>query len=64
VDMHNHVWDLAPSQVLAEEAGGRYTVLCELPTPEGPILSAVFGRPRAVDRLVALLREPVHSVER
>ena len=64
VDMQNHVWDLAPSQVLAEEAGGRYTVLRELPTPEGPILSAVFGRAQAVERLVALLRAPVPSGER
>ena len=55
VDMHNHVWDLAPSRVLAEEAGGRYTVVRDFSTPDGRILSAVFGRPRAVDRLVALL---------
>ena len=58
VDMHNHVWDLAPSRVLAEEAGGRYTVVREFSTPEGRVLSAVFGRPRAVDRLVALLGGP------
>jgi len=58
VDMHNHVWDLAPSQVLAEEAGGRYTILRQLSTPEGPLLSAVFGRPQAVERLVALLQAP------
>jgi histidinol-phosphatase len=61
VDMHNHVWDLAPSQVLAEEAGGHYTVLRAFTTPEGRILSAVFGRPQAVDRLVALLRAPAES---
>jgi fructose-1,6-bisphosphatase/inositol monophosphatase family enzyme len=56
VDMHNHVWDLAPSQVLAEEAGGRYAVVGEFPAPDGPLLSAVFGRPAVVDHLVALLR--------
>jgi fructose-1,6-bisphosphatase/inositol monophosphatase family enzyme len=61
VDMHNHVWDLAPSQVLAEEAGGRYAVIRAFPTPEGRILSAVFGRPRAVDRLVALLQRSTHA---
>jgi fructose-1,6-bisphosphatase/inositol monophosphatase family enzyme len=64
VDMHNHVWDLAPSQVLAEEAGGRYTTVRELPTAEGPILSAVFGRPRVVERLVALIRAPAPPGER
>ena len=57
VDMHNHVWDLAPSQVLAEEAGGRYAVVRDFPAPDGRILSAVFGRPAVVDRLVALFRD-------
>jgi fructose-1,6-bisphosphatase/inositol monophosphatase family enzyme len=56
VDMHNHVWDLAPSQVLVEEAGGRFAVVRDFPAPDGPILSAVFGRPALVDRLVALFQ--------
>jgi fructose-1,6-bisphosphatase/inositol monophosphatase family enzyme len=57
VDMHNHVWDLAPSQVLIEEAGGRYVVVRDFPAPDGSrILSAVFGRPAVVDRLVALFQ--------
>jgi fructose-1,6-bisphosphatase/inositol monophosphatase family enzyme len=54
VDMHNHVWDLAPSQVLVEEAGGRYAVVRDFPAPDGRLLSAVFGRPAVVERLVAL----------
>jgi fructose-1,6-bisphosphatase/inositol monophosphatase family enzyme len=58
VDMHNHVWDLAPSQVLIEEAGGRYAVVRDFPAPDGErILSAVFGQPAVVDDLVALFRE-------
>ncbi len=57
VDMHNQVWDLAPSQVLAEEAGGRYVVVRDFAAPEGRILSAVFGRPAVVDRVVALCRD-------
>ncbi|HEY7141577.1 MAG TPA: inositol monophosphatase [Methylomirabilota bacterium] len=64
VDMHNQVWDLAPSQVLAEEAGGRYAIVRNFPAPDGPILSAVFGRPAVVDRLVALLREDAPGRER
>jgi len=52
--MHNHVWDLAPSQVLVEEAGGRYAVVRDFPAPDGRLLSAVFGRPAVVERLVAL----------
>jgi histidinol-phosphatase len=54
VDMHNHVWDLGPSQVLAEEAGGRYVVVRDFPSTDGRILSAVFGRPAVVDQLVTL----------
>jgi histidinol-phosphatase len=58
VDMHNHVWDLAPSQVLIEEAGGRYAVVRDFPAPDGErILSAVFGQPAVVDDLVAMFRE-------
>src|SRR5262245_34744139 len=58
VDMHNHVWDLAPSQVLIEEAGGRYAVVRDFPAPDGErILSAVFGQPAVVDDLVALFRQ-------
>ena len=57
VDMHNHVWDLAPSQVLIEEAGGRYAVVRDFAARDGSrILSAVFGRPAVVDRLVALFQ--------
>src|SRR5213078_686787 len=35
VDMHNRVWDLAPSQVLVEEAGGSYAVVRDFPGPDG-----------------------------
>jgi len=55
VDVHNHIWDLAPSQVLIEEAGGRYAVVRDFPAPDGSrILSAVFGKPSVVDGLVAV----------
>ena len=55
VDMHNDVWDTAPCQVLAEEAGGRFAVIRDVPVTDGRILSVVFGRAVVVDRLVALL---------
>jgi fructose-1,6-bisphosphatase/inositol monophosphatase family enzyme len=56
VDMHNHVWDLGPSQVLVEEAGGRYVVVRDFPGSDGDrLLSAVFGKPGLVEPLVALL---------
>jgi histidinol-phosphatase len=58
VDMHNQIWDLAPSQVLIEEAGGKYAVVRDFAAPDGSrILSAVFGRPTVVDRLVAVFGE-------
>jgi fructose-1,6-bisphosphatase/inositol monophosphatase family enzyme len=59
VDMHNHVWDLAPARVLVEEAGGRYEVVRDFPDAGGGrLISAVFGRPSVVDRLVPLFSEP------
>lgn len=55
VDMHNHVWDLAPARVLIEEAGGRYAAVRDFPAGDGGrLISAVFGRPSAVDRLLPL----------
>ena len=58
VDMHNEIWDLAPSQVLVEEAGGRYAVVRDFPAADGRrILSAVFGKPTVVDRLAAMFPE-------
>ena len=61
VDMHNHVWDLAPSQVLAEEAGGRYLVVRDFASPEGRILSAVVGRPAAVAGVAGLFGAPTRA---
>jgi len=57
VDMHNHVWDLAPSRVLIEEAGGAYEVVRDFPEPDGGrLLSAVFGKGAVVERLVEVFR--------
>src|SRR3989449_9780087 len=62
VDMHNRVWDLAPSQVLVEEAGGSYAVVRDFPGSDGGrLLSAVFGKPAIVDRLLALFRDGGHG---
>lgn len=64
VDMHNQIWDLAPSPVLVEEAGGRYVVVRDFPTSDGSrLLSAVFGKPAVVDRLLALFREGDQGTE-
>jgi len=51
------VWDLAPSRVLIEEAGGAYEVVRDFPAPDGGrLLSAVFGKAAVVERLVAVFR--------
>jgi histidinol-phosphatase len=58
VDMQNHVWDLGPARVLVEEAGGRYVAVADFTARDGArVLSAVFGRPALVERVVALFRE-------
>ena len=57
VAMHNHIWDLAPSQVLIEEAGGAYAVVRDVATPAGRLVSAVLGKRAMVDRLKAVFRE-------
>ena len=55
VDMHNQVWDLAAGQVLIEEAGGRYALVRDFLAADGARrLSAVFGKPAVVDRLLRL----------
>ena len=61
VDMHSQVWDLAAGRVLIEEAGGRYALVRDFVAGDGARrLSAVFGKPAAVDRLLALFaRHPL-----
>lgn len=54
VDAHNAIWDLAASHVLIEEAGGAYTVVRDMATQDGRMLSAVFGRRDVVEQLVRL----------
>jgi fructose-1,6-bisphosphatase/inositol monophosphatase family enzyme len=61
VDAHNHIWDVAPSRVLIEEAGGAYTVVRDFETPDGHLLSAVFGKRGVVDRVVSVFAEPPTS---
>jgi histidinol-phosphatase len=57
VDAHNHIWDVAPSQVLIEEAGGAYAAVRDFEGPTGRLLSAVFGKRGVVDRLVSVFTE-------
>ena len=58
VDMHNQVWDLAASRVLIEEAGGRYVLVRDFPGTDGARrLSAVWGKPGPVERLLAVFAQ-------
>jgi fructose-1,6-bisphosphatase/inositol monophosphatase family enzyme len=57
VDYGNRLWDVAASQILIEEAGGKYTLVQDFDVPRvGRIYSTVFGKPALVDRLVALMK--------
>jgi fructose-1,6-bisphosphatase/inositol monophosphatase family enzyme len=57
VDYGNRIWDLAASQILVEEAGGKYVMIQDVDVPRvGRVLGGVFGKPTLVDRLVRLLR--------
>jgi fructose-1,6-bisphosphatase/inositol monophosphatase family enzyme len=58
VDYGNRIWDIAAAQILAEEAGGKFVPLQDLELPKaGRLLSSVFGKPGAVERLVTLLEQ-------
>jgi fructose-1,6-bisphosphatase/inositol monophosphatase family enzyme len=64
VDVQNRLWDLAPAQVLIEEAGGAYTVVRAFDASDGGrIQTVVFGQPAVVERLVALFG-PAHGSPR
>ena len=50
------LWDLAATQILVEEAGGRFRWVRKTEAPgEGHFYSAVFGKPELVDRLVEII---------
>ena len=56
------LWDLAATQILIEEAGGRYQWLKHTEVPgQGRLYSAVFGKPAVVDRLVGIIEDAVSS---
>ena len=58
VDAHNHVWDVAASRVLIEEAGGRYSIVRDSAAPGGHLLTVVFGRPSIVAAVSPVFEEP------
>ncbi len=58
------LWDVAATQILIEEAGGRYRRVKDTELPgEGRFYSAVFGKPAVVDRLAGIIEEALSSAE-
>jgi fructose-1,6-bisphosphatase/inositol monophosphatase family enzyme len=57
VDAHNHVWDVAASRVLVEEAGGAYSVARDFAAPDGRLLTVVFGRRSIVAAVARVFEE-------
>lgn len=56
-----HLWDIAASRILIEEAGGKYAVLRRLDiAPDEQVYSIAFGVPCVVDQAVQLL-QPLYS---
>lgn len=56
------LWDLAATQILVEEAGGRYRCVGEIEIPDkGRFYSAVFGKPAVVDKLTAIIEDALGS---
>ncbi|MBN2013336.1 hypothetical protein JW960_28655 [candidate division KSB1 bacterium] len=58
VEYNVKIWDLAASQILAEEAGGAFQLIQRQPRPNGIVsYGAVFGRKEIVEKLVKLFPE-------
>ncbi len=56
VEWDAHIWDLAATRIVVEEAGGAYICVRELERQgSNAIYSAVFGRPALVERIANLL---------
>ncbi len=52
------LWDLAATQILIEEAGGRCHWLKDTEVPgQGHLYTAVFGKPAVVDRLAGVIED-------
>ncbi len=56
------LWDVAATQILIEEAGGRYRCVKDSELPgRGRFYSAVFGKPAVVDRLAGIIEDALSS---
>ena len=56
------LWDVAATQILIEEAGGRYLHVKDTELPgQGTFYSAVFGKPAVVKRLAGIIEHTLNS---
>lgn len=55
------LWDIAATEVLVTEAGGRYELVSERPSPDGAHYGVVFGKPRVVRWLLPILAGRRHG---
>jgi histidinol-phosphatase len=53
IEWNLRIWDLAAAQILIQEAGGEFHYVKRTSDKHGEILSAIFGKPRLVQRLLA-----------
>ena len=62
MEWHTPLWDVAATQILIEEAGGRYRRVNDTELPgQGRFYSAVFGKPAVVDRLAGKIEDALSS---
>lgn len=49
VDYGVKIWDISATQLLVEEAGGKFLIVKKQDKPGGTLYSVVFGKPKVVD---------------
>ena len=62
IEWDTPLWDVAATQILIEEAGGRYRRVKDTELPgKGRFYSDVFGKPAVVDRLAGIIEHTLSS---
>ena len=51
-----HIWDFAASQILVEEAGGKFTILSESTNGEDTVYSVIFGPKSEVKNALKIIQ--------
>ena len=56
VDFGVRIWDIAATELLIREAGGKYVCVQTVERPDGTLYGIIFGKAKVVDWLVPLFR--------